>query len=780
MSSDSTLPAAAAAGAAAAIAVAAPPAANAAAQTTTSNQANNSAQQNGATDAQQQQGGSSPNSYLASSNKQLVEHAKNAIAQAQNELQQQQQQMQNGFQQRAEGAQPSTYQQILQSHLQPIQQQPQLGGSSNNSPYSLSPLTATPNDVSPTDVNQVMPFSPEAVQQRYATMASLQAQLQQQQQALQLSQQFHSQNLNGGAPPSPHSGFSTHTPTSPAGQNQAFAQVLVAGLPNALTQSELADIFSPLQSYERCGIACDPNSGLSIGRGWLVFSSTEAANQAIAKYNGIVVAGHMLHLSMMQPIGESTKSNIYVAGLPKQYNQSQLEHLFSTFGSIIESKILTDPSGQSRGVAFVRFDNSNSAAQAITAVNGHVMADGLHTYTIRVKFARDHHRNADPTIAMLTGQSSPNAPPQASGLGVHVPRSAAIYQSYIPPHIKARGEDITGGVALFVFHIPAEFTSRDLQELFAPCATVLSARIAVHQQTLESKGFGFVCVQTLEEAHQAVTLLNGRRVGRKFIKVSFKKQPSAHQTLGGGGQGQGQGQSNSYGGGQQHLGGHHSGMHQNMHQGGGGGGMGHVGRGGGQAHLGQHGLSGNNQLSPSHGLSGGQGPNSVDSLTSLAAALNLSNYTGSLSGAGGNGSQGGNQGQQGGQGGQNYGGGNGAAAWGATNGQSNTGSGVQTPSSPSLLYSQNNLHLLMQQMQLTNAFPAAVNGTNQASQSMYGAYSPSGAQQQQQQGSQQGGNNQAASWMPPSPISLPQSALNNPYSTNASSQQQQQQNNYYQ
>ena len=74
-----------------------------------------------------------------------------------------------------------------------------------------------------------------------------------------------------------------------------------------------------MPQYERCGIACDPQTGLSIGRGWLVFGSAEAAQQAIAQMSGLVLGGCTLHLSLMQPIGESTKSNIYVAGLPKQY-----------------------------------------------------------------------------------------------------------------------------------------------------------------------------------------------------------------------------------------------------------------------------------------------------------------------------------------------------------------------------------------------------------------------------------------------------------------------------
>lgn len=318
-------------------------------------------------------------SATSTTNKQLVEHAKNAIAQAAQELaaqavQQQQQHQQQQFQYHA--------------------------SNSYGNAMGLNVISPSTSDISPSD-GSVAPYPVHDIQQqRYATLASFQSQQQQhhQQQSLHhhlshpnsQQQQGHSSQLHHSpyhSHPSMHElhqhqqqQLSPHSPPptthSGSASNQAFAQVLVANLPATMTQSELSDIFSSLPSYERCGIAVDPLTGLSIGRGWLVFSSTEHANHAIAKMNGLTIGGggggggsgsangsvtntaggggHVLHLSMMQPIGESTKSNIYVAGLPKQYTQTQLEQLFQTFGTIIESKILTDTTGLSRGVAFVR------------------------------------------------------------------------------------------------------------------------------------------------------------------------------------------------------------------------------------------------------------------------------------------------------------------------------------------------------------------------------------------------------------------------------------------
>jgi len=704
---------------------------------------------------QQQVNALSPPQYT--SNKSLVEHSKHA-QQQQHQQQQQMQAADSGVATHHAPLHPPTG----VPHYTALSV-PGSAGSTTYSVSSSSPVTASPASAaspltaSPVELDgsggyadaQVVPYPIDGSPQQHAYSKGYMQTQQQPHQLHAYQHAPHSHYLHQGVPSLQHSYAPAQQsrPGSVSGNNAAFTQVLVAGLPASMTQAELGEIFLHMPLYERCGIACDPATGVSIGRGWLVFGSAEAAQTAISQMSGLVIGGSTLHLSLMQPIGESTKSNIYVAGLPKQYTQAQLEHLFETFGTIIESKILTDPTGASRGVAFVRYDNSNSAAQAITAVNGHVLADAHHSYTIRVKFARDHHRNADPTLAMLTGQAPPN-----HNSGQHAPRPAAIYQSYIPPGVKGRAEELNGGVALFVFHIPAEFTSRDLQELFSPCATVLSARIAIHPQTLESKGFGFVSVATMEEAHQAVILLNGRRVGRKFIKVSFKKQTTpptqTHQQM-------------SLPQPEQ--------LHVQHHQ--------------AQPQHGQHHTPLQQaQRAPS------QSPSSLDiNLSSLAAALSLSQGFQNLNAPT-----------------LNYAAPNapGSSAW------SPTAAASSSAPSPSLMnYNQNlPLHLLMQQMQLSQAFPTnnynaspmpQTHSPQQTSMTPGGSSAssqPSQSPQTQQGGNSIysfsphsgaiGGNSQQQqmtgqqNWSPSSPLHLAQTApqaYGGQYYSSQPQQQQQQQ-----
>ncbi len=51
-----------------------------------------------------------------------------------------------------------------------------------------------------------------------------------------------------------------------------------------------------------------------------------------------------IKVSFARPSSDSIKgANLYVCGLHKDFNQSDLEKMFNQFGTIISSKILTDP-----------------------------------------------------------------------------------------------------------------------------------------------------------------------------------------------------------------------------------------------------------------------------------------------------------------------------------------------------------------------------------------------------------------------------------------------------
>jgi RNA recognition motif-containing protein len=64
-------------------------------------------------------------------------------------------------------------------------------------------------------------------------------------------------------------------------------------------------------------------------------------------------------------------TNLYVGNLTFDTDSSQLETLFTPYGSVSRAQVVTDrDTGRSRGFGFVEMTSSEEARQAIEALNG--------------------------------------------------------------------------------------------------------------------------------------------------------------------------------------------------------------------------------------------------------------------------------------------------------------------------------------------------------------------------------------------------------------------------
>lgn len=124
------------------------------------------------------------------------------------------------------------------------------------------------------------------------------------------------------------------------------------------------------------------------------------------------------------------------------------------------------------------------------------------------------------------------------------------------------------GKKLYVGNLSYDASSSDLEQLFSQHGTVLSAEVIADRMTGRSKGFGFVEMDTEEQAQAAIAAMNGQEYGGRALTVNEAKPKESRP--GGGGFGGGRG---GYGGG---GGGGRGGY------GGGGGGGGRGGYGGGR------------------------------------------------------------------------------------------------------------------------------------------------------------------------------------------------------
>lgn len=76
---------------------------------------------------------------------------------------------------------------------------------------------------------------------------------------------------------------------------------------------------------------------------------------------------------------------------------------------------------------------------------------------------------------------------------------------------------------LFVGRLPYSITSAQLQDLFAKVGTVVSANVIIDRMTNRSKGFGFVEMETDEDAQKAIDMLNDSEVEGRKIVVNIAK-----------------------------------------------------------------------------------------------------------------------------------------------------------------------------------------------------------------------------------------------------------------
>ncbi|MFQ5413022.1 MAG: RNA recognition motif domain-containing protein [Phycisphaerae bacterium] len=89
------------------------------------------------------------------------------------------------------------------------------------------------------------------------------------------------------------------------------------------------------------------------------------------------------------------------------------------------------------------------------------------------------------------------------------------------------------GKKLYIGNLSYDVSSADLETLLSAHGTVLSAEVITDRSTGQSKGFGFVEMDSDAAAQAAIAALDGQPQGGRTLKVNEAK-PRAPRTGGGG------------------------------------------------------------------------------------------------------------------------------------------------------------------------------------------------------------------------------------------------------
>ncbi|MBI2070810.1 MAG: RNA-binding protein [Elusimicrobia bacterium] len=98
------------------------------------------------------------------------------------------------------------------------------------------------------------------------------------------------------------------------------------------------------------------------------------------------------------------------------------------------------------------------------------------------------------------------------------------------------------GKRLFIGNLSPETKDEDLQKAFADCGKVLSVQVIKSKfDPSQSRGFGFVEMESETDAKNAVSKMNGAEINGRKIAVEEAKPLNRDSRPGGGGGGGGSG-----------------------------------------------------------------------------------------------------------------------------------------------------------------------------------------------------------------------------------------------
>lgn len=153
------------------------------------------------------------------------------------------------------------------------------------------------------------------------------------------------------------------------------ASLYVGDLDPAVSESVLFELFSQQGPVVTIRVCRDLVTRRSLGYAYVNFASPADAGKAIEELNGSTGLNPnqtpiRVTFSQRDPsLRKSGMGNVYIKGLDRSIDNRELYDTFAQFGTIISAKVAME-NGQSKGYAFVQFDNADAAKSAIETVNG--------------------------------------------------------------------------------------------------------------------------------------------------------------------------------------------------------------------------------------------------------------------------------------------------------------------------------------------------------------------------------------------------------------------------
>lgn len=282
----------------------------------------------------------------------------------------------------------------------------------------------------------------------------------------------------------------------PTLRRSGVGNIFIKNLDKNIDNKGLYDTFSAFGNILSCKIATD-GKGMSRGYGFVHYETKEAAQEAIAKVNGMMlndkkvfVGEFMSKKERLEKLGDQAKKfkNVFIKNFGDSFNDETLREMFLKHGEITSCVVMADDTGKSKGFGFVAYETHESAELAVRDFDC-MEIDGRKVTVCRAQ------KKAERAMELK------------SKFEAQKMERINRYQ----------------GVNLYIKNLEDGIDDERLRSEFSTYGTITSAKVMKDDKG-NSKGFGFVCFSSPDEATKAVTEMNGRILVTKPLYVALAQR----------------------------------------------------------------------------------------------------------------------------------------------------------------------------------------------------------------------------------------------------------------
>lgn len=327
----------------------------------------------------------------------------------------------------------------------------------------------------------------------------------------------------------------------PSLRRSGVGNIFVKNLHESIDNKQLYDTFSLFGNILSCKVVVDRESGGSKGYGYVHYETQEAADAAIEKLDGMLIDGQEVQVGQFMRRHDrpdiNAWTNCYVKNVPYEWDDNRLMDEFAPYGEVMSATVArgnrkfmpkevlekkadgeiddipdqpdepepksgenldhSDENNQTLGYAFVNYVEHESALSAIETLDGKEYKTVLDGVEI--------------TQPLYVGRAQKK-----------VERERELRAKFEAEKMDRISK--FQGVNLYVKNLDDNVSDELLRDEFATMGTITSARVMKDMKDGRSRGFGFVCFSTPEEATRAVNEMNGKLISNKPIFVALAQR----------------------------------------------------------------------------------------------------------------------------------------------------------------------------------------------------------------------------------------------------------------